>query len=160
MAMMNLSALTPNKDLPSFHKQNEYADHSRTQGKSIVSIGKDSGEYLLEHDANYITRACFHIKYYWLFVRGPVMNEVVIRRLYRRIKDASGDSFKVLPISGIIRNEEVNPFESSTVLRLGYSMTSCSNQSHKSIEVENQSFGSEDLLDVDGYDLGLEENLS
>ena len=72
------------------------------------------------------------------------MNEVVIRRLYRRIKDASGDSFKVLPISGIIRNEEVNPFESSIVLRLGYAMTSFSSLSHKSIEVENQSFGSEE----------------
>ena len=71
---------------------------------------KDDGEYLLEHDAVYITRACFHIKYYWLFVRGTAMNEIVIRRLYRRVKDASGGSFKVLPISGSIRNDELQPF--------------------------------------------------
>ena len=67
-----------------------------------------------------MTGACFHLKFYWIFSRGPNIQEKVIKRLTRGIKDISEGCFKAQLISGIIRNDELNPFESVTTIRDGY----------------------------------------
>jgi len=40
-----------------------------------------------------------------------------VKRLYRRVKEFGGDCFRVLPLSVIIKKEQLNPFESSVTLR-------------------------------------------
>ena len=74
-------------------------------------------QYLLEHDQTYITGKCFHLRFYWIFSRGPLIQERVIKRLSRRVKEISDGCYKILPISAVIRNDELNPFESTTILR-------------------------------------------
>lgn len=74
------------------------------------------GLYLMEHDTAYIVDRCFHMKIYWIFARGPTVQENVVKRLYRRVKEFGGDCFRVLPISIIIKEERLNPFESSVNL--------------------------------------------
>jgi hypothetical protein len=46
-----------------------------------------------------------------------MVNERVVKRLVRRIKEYSDDLFKCIIISDIIRNLELNPYIPSTVLR-------------------------------------------
>lgn len=46
-----------------------------------------------------------------------MVNERVVKRLVRRIKEYSGDLFKCLPISDTIRNLELNPYIPATQLR-------------------------------------------
>lgn len=71
----------------------------------------------MEHDTSFISERCFHMKLYWIFARGTTVQENVVKRLYRRVKEFCGDEFRLMPISAIIKKEELNPFESSVVLR-------------------------------------------
>lgn len=57
------------------------------------------------------------MKVYWIFARGPTVQENVVKRLYRRVKEFAGDCFRVLPISAIIKMDQLNPFESSVNLK-------------------------------------------
>ncbi len=75
------------------------------------------GLYLMEHDTCYVVDRCFHIKIHWIFARGPTVQENVVKRIYRRVREFGGDLFRVLPISVIIKKEKLNPFESSVVIR-------------------------------------------
>ena len=63
------------------------------------------GLYLMEHDSSYVVDRCFHMKIYWIFARGPTIQENVVKRLYRRVREFAGDFFRVLPISAIIKME-------------------------------------------------------
>jgi len=72
---------------------------------------------MLTHDLTYLTGQCFHMKLQWLFAQGPMVNERVVKRLVRRIKEYSEDVFKCMLISDIIRNLELNPYIPATVLR-------------------------------------------
>ena len=72
---------------------------------------------MLEHDSTYTTGACFHLKFSWIFARGPEMQERVIKRFMRQVKELSNGRFKALQISEIIRSMQLNPFESETILR-------------------------------------------
>jgi hypothetical protein len=67
----------------------------------------------MEHDNAYLCGNCFHIKFSWIFARGPSMKQNVVSRLTSRVKELSGDAFCLLPISGIIKKDEQNPFEST-----------------------------------------------
>lgn len=71
----------------------------------------------MTHDQTYLTGQCFHMKIQWLFAQGPMVNERVVKRLVRRVKEYSGDIFKCMPISDIIRNLELNPYIPTTTLR-------------------------------------------
>ena len=57
-------------------------------------VAGEMDQYLLEHDEQYVTGACFHLKFYWIFSRGPNIQEKVIKRLTRGIKDISEGCFK------------------------------------------------------------------
>ena len=46
-----------------------------------------------------------------------MIQERVVKRLTRRVKEYSEDIFKCLPISAIVRNLELNPYIAATVLR-------------------------------------------
>ena len=51
-------------------------ERPREQGCTVVNIEQDEmnlGQYLLQHDLNYLCGQCFHIKIYWIFARGPAM---------------------------------------------------------------------------------------
>jgi hypothetical protein len=88
--------------------------------KTVVHIEEEDmslGLYLMEHDTTYIVDRCFHIKIYWIYARGPTVQERIVKRLYRRVKEFGGDCFRVMPISVIIKEEHLNPFESSVILR-------------------------------------------
>ena len=57
------------------------------------------------------------MKLYWIFARTPFIQEQVVKRIDRRIRELSDGQFKILPISAVIRDEVLNPFESSVSLR-------------------------------------------
>ena len=77
-------------------------------------------EFLLEHDSNYLTSACFHLNFQWIFARGPEIQERVIKRLQRDVKQLSNGRFKIMQISELIRQLQLNPFETETILREDY----------------------------------------
>jgi hypothetical protein len=72
---------------------------------------------MMTHDQTYLTGQCFHIKIQWIFAQGPMIQERVVKRLTRRVKEFTKDIFKCLPISEFIRNLETSPYIPSTVLR-------------------------------------------
>ena len=53
-------------------------DIEETQVKTQTT---NQGNYLMEHDSNYIAGSCFHIKIYWIFARGPSILRNVVTRL-------------------------------------------------------------------------------
>lgn len=52
----------------------------------------------------------------WVFANGPQISEK-IKILSRRVKDCG---FLIQPISGIIKKDELNPFEQYTTIKLPY----------------------------------------
>jgi len=51
----------------------------------------------------------------WIFANGPQISEK-INNLKRKVKACN---FQIVPVSGIVNNEELNPFETFTVLKPG-----------------------------------------
>lgn len=97
-----------------------HSRYNKQIGQTVVHIEQDElslGLYLMEHDMDYIAGSCFHLKIYWIFARGPALKQNVVSRLTARIKEHSNDEFVIMPISGIIKQQELNPFESSVEVR-------------------------------------------
>ena len=76
----------------SVDKQTPRGTMPKSKRRELVAGEMD--QYLLEHDEQYVTGACFHLKFYWIFSRGPNIQEKVIKRLTRGIKDISEGCFK------------------------------------------------------------------
>lgn len=80
----------------------------------------DTSDILFEHDIQYTTGACFHIKFKWILAKGPELHERVIKRLNRKVSEVSNGRFKILPLSEIMQSLQLNPFELETALRRDY----------------------------------------
>ena len=113
--------------------------------KHHTGCGDGSGSIAKLPDGTLLFSAsgqCFHIKIQWLFAQGPMVNERVIKRLVRRVKEYSGDVFRCLTISDIIRNLELNPYIPTTVMReprIQFGLRKSSEQFRSPIKVADES---------------------
>lgn len=74
-----------------------------------------SGAYTIECDKNYYPRIapCFHIRFFWIFATSIQMTDS-IKAIQRRAQKCD---FDMTLVSGLIHNNQLNPFENNIVIR-------------------------------------------
>ena len=81
------------------------------QNSSKVHINDSNDDFfLLEHDSDYVLGSCFHMTISWIFAPGPKMLEMVVKPLFRCIREFDGGCFKALPISARLKDSLLVPF--------------------------------------------------
>ncbi|TNV87469.1 hypothetical protein FGO68_gene12580 [Halteria grandinella] len=73
-----------------------------------------NGAYFFSHDNTYRPQHCFHITVSWIFANGPQIMEK-INSLKRKVKSCG---LQIIPISGVVNKDELNPFENFTRLKI------------------------------------------